>query len=437
MSNLYRIGLALLFVFPGILLAEEPVQDNSGGTYYSVEYGPSVEAGKLQVGVTHTVWIPDGVKTLRGIIVHQHGCGVGACKGGETAAFDLHWQELARKWDCVLLGPSYHQAADQDCRLWCDSRNGSADVFDQAVIDLAKKTGHPELADVPWCLWGHSGGGFWASLMQMTHAEKIVAIWFQSGTAHSRWVSGEIDTPEISEAAMQIPMIANPGFKERGHERFKVAYTGSYEMVKDYRRRGAPIAFAPDPLTAHETGDSRYLSIPFFDTCLAMRLPDKAGDSQLKPVNMGQGETRLLRENHMGLDPPSVFENKRRPDLNWFPNKAIAKMWDEFVKVGSVSDTTRPPAPFDVQVAGDTVTWNARADFESGIQSFVISRDGEEIGRVPSESKKRFGRPLFQRMSYHDTPEAPLPEMQFVDKQATGKHNYTVVTINSAGLRSE
>ncbi|PHR93459.1 MAG: hypothetical protein COA78_32855, partial [Blastopirellula sp.] len=331
----------------------------------------------------------------------------------------------------------YHQAAEQNCRLWCDSRNGSADVFDQAVIDLAKKTGHPELANVPWCLWGHSGGGFWASLMQMSHAKKIVAIWFQSGTAHSRWVSGEIDAPEITDAAMQIPMMANPGFKERGHERHKVAYNGCYEMVKDYNRRGAPIAFAPDPLTGHETGDSRYLSIPFFDACLAMRLPDKAGDSKLKPVNMGQGDTRQLLENYMGLDHPSFHENKRRIDLNWFPNKEIAVMWDEFVKVGSVSDTTRPPAPFDVQVTGNRVTWTARADFESGIQAFVILRDGEEIGRLPSESKKRWGRPLFQNMSFHDTPEAPLPKMQFIDKQATGKHNYSVMTINSAGLQSE
>jgi hypothetical protein len=30
---------------------------------------------ELQVGVTYTLWIPDGVTKLRGIIVHQHGAG--------------------------------------------------------------------------------------------------------------------------------------------------------------------------------------------------------------------------------------------------------------------------------------------------------------------------------------------------------------------------
>ena len=79
--------------------------------------------------MTYTLWVPDGVKRLRGIIVHQHGCGTGACKGGETAAYDLHWQALARKWDCALLGPSYHQEEKQNCRLWCDPRNGSSKTF--------------------------------------------------------------------------------------------------------------------------------------------------------------------------------------------------------------------------------------------------------------------------------------------------------------------
>ena len=37
----------------------------------------------------------------------------------------LHWQALARKWDCALLGPSYKQGEKQDCHLWCDPRNGS------------------------------------------------------------------------------------------------------------------------------------------------------------------------------------------------------------------------------------------------------------------------------------------------------------------------
>ena len=98
------------------------------------------------MGVAYTLWIPDGVTETRGIIVHQHGCGVGACQGGQTAAYDLHWQALAAKWDCALLGPSYGQAEEQDCRLWCDPRNGSSQTFLRAIDDFADRSGHAELA---------------------------------------------------------------------------------------------------------------------------------------------------------------------------------------------------------------------------------------------------------------------------------------------------
>src|SRR3954471_23310427 len=73
--------------------------------YYRVRYEASDKPGDLIYGVNYTVWIPPGVKALRGVIVHQHGCGEGSCKSGLTGAYDLHWQALAKKHDCALLSP--------------------------------------------------------------------------------------------------------------------------------------------------------------------------------------------------------------------------------------------------------------------------------------------------------------------------------------------
>lgn len=123
--------------------------------YFVVEYPPSEVEGELRFGVEFTVWIPPGLERVRGVIVHQHGCGAGACQGGATAAYDLHWQALARKHGCALLGPSYRQPDGANCRLWCDPRNGSEAAFLRALDDLAAKSGRPELATAPWCLWGH------------------------------------------------------------------------------------------------------------------------------------------------------------------------------------------------------------------------------------------------------------------------------------------
>jgi hypothetical protein len=113
---------------------------------------------------------------------------------------------------------------------------------------------------------------------------------------------------------------------------------------------------------------------------------------------------------------------------------------------GAVSDTTPPPAPTDVKVKlientrDNEITWDADADLESGIQQFIIERDGAEIGRVPEKPVGKYGRPLFQSMSGGDTPNAPLPQMRFVEKNAPVNIKapvYRVRSVNSVGLVSK
>lgn len=430
-------AVVMLWVCPSVR-----ADSSSTDRVVSVSYEGSDKEGELSYPVEFHLWIPAGDQPLRGIIVHQHGCGIGAQNGGQTAAYDLHWQALARKWNCALLGPSYRAEEGANCRLWCDPRNGSGDRFLQALDALAKKASRPELVDVPWCLWGHSGGGFWASLMQTRHPEKIVAIWLQSGTAFGYWTSGEIPAPEISAAVYQVPVSANPGKKEEGHERFRRAWDGAWTMFNEYRRQGAPICFTPDPNTGHECGDSRYLSIPYFDALLSLRLPPaETPTAPLRLLNIAEGwlgsidGTRVVAASSPDADELGT--------ASWLPSESIARQWQEFLKTGAVSDATPPPAPHDVTVTplsegGIAIAWSAHADFESGIQAFEIYRDGERVGRVPEKSRGRFGRPLFQGLSYHDTPEAPLPEMIFHDRQAGAERSeYRVVTVNSVGLKSE
>lgn len=398
---------------------------NAFGRYFEVNYPASTLTNELQFGVTYRLWVPDSVKTIRGVIVHQHGCGVGACTGGETAAQDLHWQALAKKWDCALLGPSYHQGEKDNCRLWCDPRNGSRKAFLRCLSDFAALTQHPELESAPWCLWGHSGGGFWSSIMQTLDPERIVAIWFRSGTAFATWEKGDIPKPDITPAALAVPAMCNPGAKEKGDKRFNGAWTGSLAMFQAYRFKGAPIGFAPDPRTGHETGDSRYLAIPFFDACLAMRLPARVGDP-LKPVNMKKSVSAEL---------PGDLKQPI-----WLPNDHFAKLWREYVQTGETADTTPPPVPTNVKVSNAfEVTWEAEADFESGLQAFIIQRDGKDLAQYPEKPTGRFGRPLFQGKTHGDTPEKPVREMKYTDTTAKPgeKHTYRVIAVNSVGLRSK
>lgn len=428
-----------------LLTLLSPIWAHAAGTIHTVEYPASTQPGELIYKSVYRLWIPEGVKTLRAVIVHQHGCGVGSWKNGLTAADDLHWQALAKKWDAALLGPSYQMGEKDNCRMWCDPRNGSEKTFLNALSDLGKESGHPELDKVPWALWGHSGGGFWSSLMLTLHPDRIAAIWFRSGSAYGAWTKGEIPTPNLENAAIyQVPLMFNGGLKEESDKRHGPARVTDRAMYKFWREHGAPAGMAPDPLTGHECGNSRYLAILWFDTCLSLRLPAAGGDAgALRPLEKNAGY--VVDHKESGAFPAALVDLVE-PGNSWLPSKKLVPAWEEYIKSGGVSDVTAPPTPTDVQVKrvdgtnDNEITWNAEADFESGIQQFVIERDGAEIGRVPEKPLGKLGRPLFQTMSYGDTVDGPLPEMKFVEKNAPVNIKapvYRVRSINSVGLKSE
>ncbi len=224
------------------------------------------------------------MKSIRGVIVHQHGCGEGSCKSGLTGAYDLHWQALAKKHDCALLAPSYEQPEKADCQMWCDPRNGSGVAFQKCLVDLGKKAGHPELAEVPWALWGHSGGGHWAGGMVLLHPERVAAAWLRSGVPllKPNPARSTIKAHTLPDAALKVPMMCNLGTKEGvtvKDGRFAGVWPANEAFFNEVRSQGGLIGVAVDPLTAHECGNQRYLAIPWLDACLSARLPKVTGDA--------------------------------------------------------------------------------------------------------------------------------------------------------------
>jgi hypothetical protein len=422
-----------------VLLSACVIPVRAAGPYLEVAYEPSKRTNELQLGVTYRLWIPAGAKTIRGVIVHQHGCGAGSNKGAVPGAKDLHWQALAKKWDCALLVPSYHQAETDNCRLWCDPRNGSDQAFLQSLADFARQSGHAELEQVPWCLWGHSGGGFWSSLMLTLHPERIAAIWFRSGSAFAAWEKGEIPKPQLTPIVYQVPLLFNGGVKEADDKRHGPGRVGDRAMFKAWREQGAPAGFAPDPRTGHECGDSRYLAIPFFDACLAMRLPSRVGQP-LRPVDLKPAWFAVVPGTE--AQPASKFLHDPK-DAAWLPNGHFAQAWEQYVKTGETEDVTPPPAPTNLKAEAKTegveLSWEAEVDFESGLKAFIIQRDGKDLAQFPEKPQNKFGRPLFQNLSYGDTPVEPLPDFKFTDRTAkVGEHHeYRVMAVNSAGLKSK
>jgi hypothetical protein len=263
-------------------------------------------------------------------------------------------------------------------------------------------------------------------------------MFLRSGTASIFRAKSVGAEQKIPQAVLEIPTISNAGVLEKRNGSW-----GSFATTfEDYRARGAPFAWAPDPRTAHFCGDSRYLAIAFFDACLQMRLPEEGTATQeLRPVDQSQawlapypGDTAV---------PVREFRGDRNRSV-WLPNEKVALAWMDYVKTGTVSDASLPPAPFGVRVnergdQGTEIAWEAEADIASGLGGFVVIRDGIGIARLPLQPPEEiFGRSLFQGLSFHDTPTPPLPRMNYLDAATKdgANHVYTVTAFSSAGVPS-
>ncbi len=434
--------LLLITITPSLYAQKAPydVFPPAEAPYYRVRYEASTNPGELTFPVNYTIWIPKDVKNLRGVIVHQHGCGEGSCKSGLTGAYDLHWQALAKKHDCALLAPSYEQPEKGDCQMWCDPRNGSSAAFQKCLVDLGAKSGHPELSKLPWALWGHSGGGHWAGGMVLMHPERVAAAWLRSGVPllKANAERSTIKAHTLPDAALKVPVMCNPGTKEGvtvKDSRFGGVWPANETFFNEVRSKGGLISVAVDPLSSHECGNQRYLAIIWLDACLSARLPKIATN----PLNaMPTDQVWLAPITGSEAQPMAKFSGEPLKAA-WLPNEAIAKSWMQYVKDTLVSDTSAPSAPTNLQVKGNELNWEAEADLESGLASFIIERDGKFLANLPETGKNPFGRPIFQNLQYSDTPSQPLVPMKYTDTKAEAgkKHTYRVITVNTAGLKSK
>ena len=242
----------------------------------------------------------------------------------------------------------------------------------------------------------------------------------------------------LKKAALLVPLMCNLGTKEGvtvKDGRFAKVWPANEAFFEAVRSWGGLLGVSVDPLSAHECGNQRYMAIPWLDACLTARLPKRSG-APLNPMpTEGAWLAPLLGTKAV---PAAKFKGDPTKAI-WLPNQAVAKAWMQYVKDTKVPDATPPPAPTNLRIDGNRLTWEAEGDLESGLAGFIIERDGAIVGKVPEKAVNRFGRPLFQGLQYSDTPTNPLVQMTFTDVRAkTGKkYRYRVFSVNTAGLKSK
>ncbi len=371
--------------------------------------------------VDFTIWLPEPGRTVRAVIVHQHGCGNSSATVNPPVARDFHWQALARKHDCALIVP--HYTVTGECAEWNDPDSGSERALLAALREFGERSGRAELATAPWVLWGHSGGSSWAVQMILRHPGRVLAASLRGG-AHKQFGEPAFRA-RFAVAARELPLLFVWGREEAvPTSRHFVSWEPMQAMFRDLRASGGQVALAVDPRTEHHCGDSRLLVMPFFATVLAARL---AGERLTGAwVNLDSGETTG--------DSAAV---RTDPAYAWLPSEPMARRWREFRSTGRV---TRERAPAQRPVlraapgadgASVTLRWRVEPELDGGLRTLRLYRDGtpwKEIG----------GRPDGFLATNRDSPphglDAALLRDDTVRPGAT--HVYMLSFVDAAGTES-
>jgi hypothetical protein len=293
----------------------EPAKDLTVRAEYTLKTPrtrePVLGGSKDKVAVT--VWIPSGVKTVRGAVCNPFSKGEDVSK---------HWQAACRHWKFAYVQVDF-DAVKKD----------EFGILKTGLNDLAKESQHPELAHVPLCFLGMSRGGGMSMQLTELMPERTIAC---------APVCLEVG-PE-SDAARRVPAITIFGEKD-GSQMEKLL-----TKLPAARKQNAQWAIAVQWNRKHEFGQANNLAFVFFDDVISRRVPGKfdAGKpvklAELSPESGWLGDTDAW--NKTGAIPTIAAWKDYKGDRDsacWFPSHRVAATWQAFVS-GTKDVTIAEPA---------------------------------------------------------------------------------------------
>nr|NIP23214.1 hypothetical protein [Phycisphaerae bacterium]NIP52819.1 hypothetical protein [Phycisphaerae bacterium]NIS51844.1 hypothetical protein [Phycisphaerae bacterium]NIX27029.1 hypothetical protein [Phycisphaerae bacterium] len=250
--------------------------------------------------VTVSIWIPEGVKVLRGVIINPFYINL-------VERNDYH--EVAKLWQFGLIGANFFGVKGDDYGALLS-----------AMKEFAAKSGHKEIEHLPMVLNGFSAGSGMLMKMAGMWPERVIAcgpVGLEVGP----------ETP----ATRKIPVITIFGEKDM-HQMEKLT-----RKLPEQRKEGAMWAIAVNWGLRHEYANANDLVWPFFDQVIRYRL-QKDQTALNGPVKL-----RDYREEDGWLGDISTWDSsfatiKSYKDYKgdktkaaWFPNEYVARTWQAFI----------------------------------------------------------------------------------------------------------
>ncbi len=279
MKNIKSVIVAcavLFFAFP--LFAEITILENGDriswdGSYYDFRDADGVKMIKM--------WIPPNTGPVKGVFISGHGGG-----GGDSRHFarDENVRAFAMRLGFAVAG--LHNFPGR--RVYDDG----APVFFYALKEFAKLGHHPEIANLPFVMYGSSNGG--AATYGFVNYAPERAICFVANVSAGYHPEGPV------EKALAVPGVFIIGKFDALIGRRGIDRTAA--LVKAARQKGALWSWALE-LKGHEDGASFDVYMKLVEQAVAARYPED-GKPEKGPVTL-----KRLQEKHGWLVDQSSWES--------------------------------------------------------------------------------------------------------------------------------
>lgn len=282
-----------------------------------------IPAGTNFAKAAFRLWLPDGVKTYRAVVLLMPG------SNGDARAQvdDSVWRDFASRHRLALVGAQIVDKPHEQKFLeeYVNVSEGSGQAVLDALTQFASQSQHPELATAPLLLWGMSAGGQFNYEFVAWKPERVIAFVANKG--------GIYYTALTSRAARNVPGILFIGGKEPVPSR-NTTIKGLFALN---RRAGALWALAEEPGAAHVVGRSRDVALVLFEEALRLRLGEENPGSQqsdlLKQISENTGFLGDLQTGayHSAAEPPPSAE-----PMAWLLTERVARAWAAMVTEKSI-----------------------------------------------------------------------------------------------------
>ena len=376
---LAMIGLAVSIAMAEIHTLDNGDQVSWDGEYYDFRDASTVKMIKL--------WVPPNTNPVRGVFISGHGGGSGDSR---NFARDENVRAFAMRLGFAVAG--LHNFPGR--RVYDDG----APVFFQALDEFAKLGRHPELANIPFVMYGSSNGG--AAAYGFVNYAPERAICFVANVAAG--YNPEEPVPE----ALKVPGVFIFGkfdalIGQRGID-------DTDAMMKSVRPKGALWSWALE-LKGHEDGASFDVYMKLVEQAVAERYPANAdprkGPVQLKALDEKSGWLVDQESWDSGLATVNSYGDYQgdRGLAGWVLNRNMAYVYRSMathynplsVSVREFDRTfnphTDPGTMFSlggpVASPGEEITIMCNTDDFPDWQSIIFYNGAEKLGEVKAGAK--------------------------------------------------